>query len=69
MALTFLAFRQREANLIVVIWLDKGDHVTMATSCYFLRYEMYNIIKLWLMCGVESNWETTGQSHPKAFRV
>lgn len=46
MALTFLAFQQREANLIVVIWLRKGDHVTMATSCYFLRYEMSNIIKL-----------------------
>lgn len=43
MALTFLAFQQREANLIVVIWLG---NVTMATSCYFLRYEMSNIIKL-----------------------
>lgn len=46
MALTFLALQQREANLIAVIWLGKGGHVTMATSCYFLRYEMSNIVKL-----------------------
>lgn len=46
MAVTFLASQQREANLIVVIWLGKGDHVTMATGCYFFRYEMSNIIKL-----------------------
>lgn len=46
MALTSLASQQREADLIAVVWLGKGDCVTMATSCYFLLYEMSNIIKL-----------------------
>lgn len=59
MTLTSLASQQREeANLIAVVWLGKGDRVTMATSCYFLLYETSNIVKLWLMCSVGSNLET-----------
>lgn len=47
MTLTSLASQQREeANLIAVVWLGKGDRVTMATSCYFLLYETSNIVKL-----------------------